>query len=154
MPILLEPPAHRPGGPDGRGWSRLSLNAHMGTGGPQCALRPRSYPDLWIASRDTRHAQWGGHGPCTGGGDCSRCPVLAGRDRRELDAPGDEVLVRLTDSDVAGWTGAPAQQVWIDGERWSWDQLAALRGWRVGRAVTDEQGHGFWLHREVTDGAA
>ncbi|RZU46565.1 hypothetical protein EV385_6639 [Krasilnikovia cinnamomea] len=144
MPIHLPAPAHRPGGPDGRGWNRLSLNAHIGADRGQCALRPLSYPTL-VESQDTRRARWGGYGPCVATGDCRACPVPTAAPRR-LDAPGDRVLVRLRPGRLYG-SGLGAQvtpeqpvvmadagQGWqAAGEPWSWHQLARVAGWRVGR---------------------
>ncbi|GAB1646879.1 hypothetical protein [Krasilnikovia sp. MM14-A1259] len=158
MPIHLSAPAHRPGGPDGDGWNRLSLNAHIGADRAQCALRPRSYPTL-VESQDTRRARWGGYGPCAATGECLACPVLTAEPRR-LDVPGDRVLVRLKPGRLYG-AGLGAQVTpeqpfvmddpergWQAGaEPWSWQQLARVPGWQVGRRHHDAHGPGFWLHR-------
>lgn len=152
--IYLEPPSYRPGGPDGKGWNRLSLNAHMGAAQPRCALRPRTYPALWTSHRNTAHAEWGGdYGLCHHDGACGTCPVLTGPPRH-LDATGDTVLVRVRErgepSDLI--PGGVASDLWVQthpdrGESWSWDQLCRLDGWKIGRAHHDDEGAGFWLHR-------
>ncbi|MGW5456616.1 hypothetical protein [Nocardia sp. NPDC003979] len=54
MTIYLRPPEPNPGGPDGQGWNRLSLNAHTSVPAPQCALRPRTYAALCDIRRGSR----------------------------------------------------------------------------------------------------
>jgi hypothetical protein len=157
MPVFLESPRVRPGGPDGKGMNRLSLNANERPA-HQCALRPRSYATL-VESRNTPRARWGRFGRCTASGDCGACPRLTPAEPRELEAFCDRVLVRVRDSDIAGgWLGAPPPEAWVmnrpedgwgsRGERWTWEELSALPGWEVGRHHKDEHGEGFWLIRE------
>lgn len=161
MPIRLRPPAYRPGGPDGQGWNRLSLNAHIGSDErPQCALRPRTYPQLW-ESQDTRRARWGGWGACTRpddstGDPCGGCLVLA-REPRELASPDRRVLVRIREGtpvppfgrvDEPWVMGRPDGGWEAPGEPWSWEDLVRVRGWRIGRRHVDEHSDGFWLERE------
>lgn len=159
MAIRLEAPQHDPRGPDGQGWNRLSLNAHMGSQGPQCALRPRSYPLLW-ESQDSRRARWGGYGACIRPDEtrdpCGGCPVLA--KRTELRSFTPAVLARIERRSVGeGFQAQAADRVWLmnrpdngwaeHGVIWSWDDLARLQGWRVdSRRYRDEHGDGFWLH--------
>ena len=38
-------------------------------------------------------------------------------------------------------------------EVWTWEELARLEGWQVGRAHEDEHGQGFWLHATRQRGA-
>lgn len=103
MPIHLpEPAPTRPA--DGKGFNRLSLNAHMGVGGAQCALLPRSYATL-LESQDTRRARWGGFGSCTRGqGACGDCPVLTDRPVREVAFNAPRVLLRVETLFDAGAT--------------------------------------------------
>lgn len=161
MSIYLPAPQHRPGGPDGQGWNRLSLNAHIGAGRGQCALQPRSHPTLWEA-QDSRRARWGPYGPCLRDGDCLTCPVLTSQPRH-LTVAADRVLVRLLPGRVTGAglglqvspdrpcvmaeMADPESGCHSRGEPWSWAQLARVPGWQVGRAHHDEHGPGFWLQR-------
>jgi hypothetical protein len=159
MPIRLEAPTYRPGGPDGKGWNRLSLNAHMGIPADQCALKPRDYPHLWETTNRPRCAQWGNYGPCgRSDGDCTVCPVLTTAPRL-LNAFGDSVLVRirnapiLRDREVLGYRDEPwlmnrPEDGWASfGYPWTWAELARLPGWTVGRRHMDEHSDGFWLHK-------
>lgn len=156
MTIRLEAPQYKPGGPDGKGWNRLSLNAHMDEGRPQCALRPRSYPLLW-ESQDSRRSRWGGYGTCIRPeGSCVGCPVL--ERHTELRSFTPSVLVRIKWLYAGEGIGAQGyQQPWVMnrpdngwgeyGYIWSWDDLARLQGWRVdSRPYRDEHSEGFWLH--------
>jgi len=160
-PIFLEPPAHNPSGPDGKGWNRLSLCAHLGSPAPRCALRPRTYPTLWESARNTVHCRWewgSGYAHCTRQGRCADCPILAaparthrsGADRllvriHERGEPSDLIPggvrteLRLTGQSEAGPQGP--------GERWSWDEIRRLNGWRIGRAHRDAHSAGFWIHK-------
>lgn len=157
MTILLEAPRHRPGGPDGRGWNRLSLNAHVGGSADQCALRPRSAGTL-RESWNTPIARWGGFGRCDGAGACGACPRLEALEHEPkwLPANTDRVLVRLREAEGDfGWLGAPAPTPYVvdDPEagwaspryRWSWENLVRLRGWNLGPRYNDAHGEGFWL---------
>lgn len=145
MPIYLKAPAHRNGGPDGQGWNRMSLGS---LAGDQCALRPRDYSHL-AESQDTRRAGYGGYGPCVSEGKCIECPILQAAPRH-LDAFTDRLLVRihpngepyLMDHPEKGWSSL----AW----RWTWQELARLDGWTVGRAHRDEHSGGFWLERAET----
>lgn len=144
MPVFLEPPRHTPAGPDGAGWNRLSLNAHMGTPRPQCALQPTDYPTLW-ESRDTRRARWGKFGHCSRQGACRDCPLLGAR--HTLAAFTDEVLVRV-DRQGHPWLMNRPEDGWGSrGHRWTWTDLAALDGWSIGRRANDEFSEAFWLVR-------
>lgn len=168
MPIFLEPPTtYQPGGPDGKGWNRLSLNAHMGTPAGRCALRPRTYPTLHTIGRGSRLCEWGAqwaacdHKPA---GDCTTCPRLTDPPRLlAVSADITMVTVRVYESDqVDDCTpgGIPAQLRicvrdngadgdWYSASVWTWEEVTALTaaGWRVGRQFRDENGPGFWLHR-------
>jgi hypothetical protein len=164
VPVFLEPPRPAPRGPDGQGWNRLSLNAHIGLPAAQCALQPRSYPHL-VESQDTRKARWGGYGRCVTAGDCLSCRVLTGPGRalvrdtgrvlarlRPGRMVGDLVVqqsadrVFLVDDPAAGWdTGL---------EEWAWHELARLDGWTVGRAFRDVHSDGFWLIAAAPPGPA
>ncbi len=154
---------HNPGGPDGQGWNRLSLNAHMGGASDQCALQPRSYVSLHESRRHTGLARCGnGYGRCTGDGPCDTCPIFeaALEEPTWLPAETDRVLVRLKESEVDGGWGLgrpyPTPYVVDDPDagwaspryRWTWERLWRLRGWRLGRRHLDGHGEGFWLTKE------
>jgi hypothetical protein len=145
MPIFLRAPEYKPGGPDSKGWNRLSLGAHYGQPSGQCALLPRSYGTLF-ESGDTRRAQWGSFGPCTRNGDCNACPVLRAllHDPTSIDTVEDRVAVRVIEN------GTPIPLVYVMGNQWTWAELTRLRGWRLGRRFRDEEGEGFWLIKVPT----
>ncbi|CAM5479778.1 MULTISPECIES: hypothetical protein [Streptomyces] len=159
MPIYLPEPQAPAGGPDGKGWNRLSLNAHGGTGA-QCALRPRRWAAL-LEAYDTRRARWGGHGSCIRNGACGDCPVRAALRKQptvvEVNAPRVLVRVEPLYSDGPGFTGPDGWRLWVTtgpDERdyrnrrpWSWDEAARVPGWDLGRFYVDEHGEGFWLER-------
>ncbi|WP_433259299.1 hypothetical protein ACQPYK_49785 (plasmid) [Streptosporangium sp. CA-135522] len=154
MPIYLPAPTHNPGGPDGNGWNRFSLNAGALYPG-QCALQPTSYATLW-ESHDTRRARWGGFDPCVRNGDCTSCPALTPAQPRRLLSFTPDVLVRILAREGAadqphimnrpedGWASFS--------ERWTWAQLAHLEGWRLGDQHRDEHSAGFWLHATTISG--
>lgn len=145
MPIYLPAPAHQNGGPDGRGWTRLSLASMGGLAGDECALRPRDYSHL-RESQDTRRARYGGYGPCAADGKCETCPIFNASPLR-LPALTDRVLVRI------GRDGSPylmnrPEDGWASvARRWTWQDLARLDGWEIGRRYRDEHSDGFWLER-------
>ncbi|QSI49976.1 hypothetical protein [Thermobispora bispora] len=145
MPIFLAAPAHRPTGPDGQGWNRLTAGIDPSA---QCALRPRSYAAL-VEGQDTRRARWGGYGPCIRGGDCDGCPIASAAPRQLISFTPD-VLVRILprgDRDELHVMNRP-DRGWDSGSVvWSWEQLARVVGWRVGRPHRDEHSDGFWLHQ-------
>lgn len=155
MPIRLEPPTHRHGGPDGQGWNRISLNAHMGTPTAQCALKPTTAATL-VESWDTRRARWGNFGPCTRDGSCATCPMLDS-DPTRIPAHTERILVRLKPSDAAGVNLPPDTPYIVDDPdagwvspryRWTWSKLSRLIGWRFDGMHRDEHGDGFWLHKD------
>ncbi|KUN37719.1 hypothetical protein AQJ30_15660 [Streptomyces longwoodensis] len=159
MPIHLTAPEAAPGGPDGKGWNRLSLNAHFGQAA-QCALRPQRWAAL-LESQDTRRARWGGFGPCVNGGKCDACPLLAALHDQCTVVPfnAPRVLVRVEPvyppdamfAGPAGWrlwpTLGPDDRDYRDRRPWSWEDVVRVHGWEVGRAYVDEHGDGFWLER-------
>lgn len=159
MPIYLQEPASPAGGPDGKGWNRLSLNAHGGLGA-QCALRPRRWGAL-LESQDTRRARWGGFGWCINRGQCDGCPVLEAWDSQCTVVPvnAPRVLVRVEPVFAPGatFTGPDSYKLWLatdpddrdyrNGQPWTWDEAARVRGWDLGRSYLDEHGEGFWLER-------
>ncbi|MEU9778694.1 hypothetical protein [Streptomyces sp. NPDC047968] len=162
MPIHLpEPAADRPA--DGKGWNRLSLNAHMGNGGAQCALRPVTYP-AFIDSYNTMRAAWGGYGHCIRQqpGQCTTCPVLTRHEQETelipVNAP--RVLFRVEQShpDGAMFHTAPTTRLWptrgpadrdyrTKADPWSWGRLRRVQGWMPGPTHTDPQGPGLWMVR-------
>ncbi|GAA2861348.1 hypothetical protein [Nonomuraea rubra] len=144
MPIYLEPPACRPGGPDGRGWNRLSLNAHMGQDAAHCALRPRSYGKLY-ESQDTRRASWPGFAACINENRCDTCPIF-NAEPTELRSFTADVLIRI-DERGRPWAVNKPEQGWSSSAQlWKWDEIARLSGWKIGARHVDEHGEGFWLH--------
>lgn len=157
--IHLRAPQYDPRGPDGRGWNRLSVNAHMGSPADQCALRPRTWAGMY-GVRDSRRARWGNNGRCINAGNCGGCPILhlTQDDPKWLPAHTDTVLVRLKEWDGDSRVTLPPPTPYVVDQpelgwaspryRWEWDALARLRGWRLGRHHWDEHGEGFWLVKE------
>jgi hypothetical protein len=146
MPIHLKAPEPALGGPDGRGWTRLSIGSMGALVMDECALRPRDYTHL-RESQDTRRARYGGYGPCIGSGDCEQCPILQSAPRH-LDSLDDRVLVRIHPSDGRPYLMNRPEDGWASlGLRWTWQDLARLDGWEIGRRHRDEHGDAFWLER-------
>jgi len=146
MPIHLPVPAHRNGGPDGQGWNRVSLGT---LAGDECALRPRDYTHL-RESQDTRRARYGGYGPCIGSGHCEQCPILQ-TPPRHLDSLDDRVLVRIHPVDGRPYLMNRPEDGWASlAKRWTWQDLARLDGWEIGRQHSDEHSDGFWLNRPAS----
>ncbi|MER6602522.1 hypothetical protein [Streptomyces parvus] len=146
MPIYLPAPAHRNGGVDGQGWNRLSVGSMGGLAGDECALRPRDYSHL-LESQDTRRARYGGYGPCVSDGKCEACPIFRAAPRH-LDSLDDRILVRINPTD--GWLHLMnrPEDGWASlALRWTWQDLARLDGWEIGRRHRDEHSDGFWLNR-------
>ncbi|MEU8642303.1 hypothetical protein AB0C91_10335 [Streptomyces sp. NPDC048674] len=143
MPIHLPAPAHRNGGPDGQGWNRMSLGS---LAGDECALRPRDYSHL-VESQDTRRARYGGYGPCISDGKCTDCPILQAAPQR-LSSLDDRVLVRVHPVDGRPYLMNRPEDGWASlAKRWTWQDMARLDGWEIGRRHRDEHGDGFWIHR-------
>jgi hypothetical protein len=143
MPIYLPAPSHRNGGPDGQGWNRIALGS---LAGDQCALRPRDYSHL-VESQDTRRAGYGGYGPCIADGKCETCPIFqaAPLDLQSLD---NRILVRVHPHDGRLYLMNRPEDGWASlGLRWTWQDLARLNGWEIGRRYRDEHSDGFWLER-------
>jgi len=148
MPIYLKAPTPANGGPDGRGWTRLSVNSMGVLVDDQCALRPRDYSHL-RESQDTRRARYGGYGPCISGGNCMECPILQSAPRT-LAALDGRVLARVHPSDRRPYLMNRPEDGWASlAQRWTWQDLARLDGWEIGRRHRDEHGDGFWLERVV-----
>jgi hypothetical protein len=146
MPIYLPAPSHRNGGPDGQGWNRIALGS---LAGDQCALRPRDYSHL-VESQDTRRAGYGGYGPCIADGKCETCPIFqaAPLDLQSLD---NRILVRVHPHDGRLYLMNRPEDGWASlGLRWTWQDLARLNGWEIGRRYRDEHSDGFWLERAET----
>lgn len=145
MPIYLKAPAPANGGPDGRGWTRLSIGSMGALVGDECALRPRDYSHF-VESQDTRRARYGGYGPCIAEGKCETCPINTAKPTtlRSLD---DRVLVRihpdgrpyLMNRPEGGWASLA--------QRWTWQDLTRLEGWSFSPRHRDEHSDGFWLER-------
>ncbi|MEH0579058.1 MULTISPECIES: hypothetical protein [Streptomyces] len=161
MPIYLRAPEAPAGGPDGKGWNRLSLNSHGGFLA-QCALRPRRWGAL-LESQDTRRARWGGFGPCANRGNCEDCALRKAINEQpttvEVNAP--RVLVRIeplyAGDDVVFNAGPDGWRLWVttgpddrdyrNRRPWVWEEAARVHGWDLGRPYIDEHGEGFWLER-------
>lgn len=164
MPLYLPAPESAPRGPDGQGWNRITLGAHYGSAGAQCAVRPRTYPTLHETLRTTELATFGYHGRCVRDTsprrpDCRTCPVLTAAPTT-LDSPASQVLVRLDrHTSGSGWgtqtydipyvVADPGAGWESERTRWSWDALARLTGWRPGREHHDHHSLGFWLERDL-----
>ncbi|MCX5138350.1 hypothetical protein [Streptomyces sp. NBC_00338] len=142
MPIHLKVPAHRNGGPDGQGWNRMSLGS---LAGDQCALRPRDYSHL-RESQDTRRARYGGYGPCVSEGNCAECPILQASPRH-LDSLDSRVLVRIHADGYLYLMNRPDDGWASSAKRWTWQDVARLDGWEIGRRHCDAHSDGFWLER-------
>ncbi|MEU7737864.1 hypothetical protein AB0B51_33185 [Streptomyces griseus] len=149
MPIYLPAPAHRNGASDGQGWNRLSVASMGGLAGDECALRPRDYSHL-RESQDTRRARYGGYGPCVTAGNCEVCPIFRATPRT-LPSLDDRVLVRVHPVDRRPYLMNRPDDGWASlALRWTWQDLARLDGWEIGRRHVDEHGDGFWLNRCTT----
>lgn len=153
MPVYLPAPEPDHRGPDGKGRNRLRIESIWLD---ECALRPTSWQTLWIAQTDTRRAWYGNFGPCGRTGRCDGCavweaPPLACRDHGDgsgrmlarLDPRRRDLVWLMVNPDL-GWDS--------DGYRWTWAQLARLRGWQADRGHVDEHGEGFWLRRVPVTG--
>ena len=150
MPIHLPAPAPAVGGPDGRGWTRLSLASMGGLAGDECALRPRDYSHF-LEAQDTRRARYGGYGPCIADGKCETCPISNAKPTtlRSLD---DRVLVRIHQQDGRPYLMNRPEDGWASlAQRWTWQDLARLEGWAFGPRYRDEHSAGFWLERVDLD---
>lgn len=143
MPIHLQAPAHRNGGPDGQGWNRISLGS---LAGDECALRPRDYSHLRESHADTRRARYGGYGSCIADGRCDGCPIFQAAPLT-LTALTDRVLVRIGPGGSPYLMNRPEDGWASVARRWAWQDLARLSGWTVGRRHRDEHSDGFWLER-------
>lgn len=148
MPIHLVAPAQTPGGPDGKGWTRLTVGWQ---GNNQCALRPTSIATL-VEAWDTRRARWGGFDACTNHGRCRTCPLLAGVTTNPLRLPllpeDDRAQFRVNDRDGRLYLLHQPEKGWDSwGYSWTWLELARLTGWEYDGQFRDEHGEGFWLRR-------
>jgi hypothetical protein len=146
MPIHLAAPAHQNSGPDGHGWTRLAINSMAVGVDDECALRPRDYSHLRESHADTRRARWGGYSPCTRSGKCETCPIFQAAPLT-LTALTDRVLVRIGPGGSPYLMNRPKDGWASVARRWTWQDLARLQGWTVGRAYHDEHSDGFWLER-------
>lgn len=145
MPIYLKAPTPALGGPDGRGWTRLSIGSMGALVDDECALRPRDYSHL-CESQDTRRARYGGYGPCIADGKCETCPIfrVAPKELRSFD---DRVLARIHRDGWVYLMNRP-EDGWASlAQRWTWQDLARLDGWTIGRRYQDAHSDGFWLDR-------
>lgn len=149
MPIHLPAPAPVNGGPDGKGWTRLSIASMGGLAGDECALRPRDYSHF-IEAQDTRRARYGGYGPCIAAGKCDTCPI-ANAAPKTLRALDDRVLVRVGQGGQPYLMNRP-EDGWASlAQRWTWPELARLEGWSFGPRHRDKHSDGFWLERAISD---
>ncbi|MFB6881264.1 hypothetical protein ACFCY8_10560 [Streptomyces noursei] len=159
--IFLPQPSHGPGGPDGQGWNRLSLNAHFDTR-HQCGLLPQNYAALSESMTGRQH--WGGFDRCPhlAPGHCGDChvhklhleqdginwpqntPLLLARVRPLPPTPGSmfvNVTAGLSELEVFSWLGEPT------GIEADWRTIRNTAGLRLGRRFWDEDGEAFWLVR-------
>ncbi len=159
MPVYLPAPQRDPRGPDGQGWNRLRIESFWND---ECALKPTTWQTLWIAQTDTRRASYGNFGYCGRKGDCDSCPVMARFTSERLTMPAygsrtGRLIARpdpqrrglvhvFNNPDFADW----GHWAWW----WTWQELARVDGWEVGRGFWDEHGPGFWLIRTTAEPAA
>ncbi|MFE3505114.1 hypothetical protein ACFXPX_38470 [Kitasatospora sp. NPDC059146] len=161
MPIFLEAPKPYAAGPDGRGWTRLSLGAHIGDRDAQCPLRPKTYAALAESRRSTQLSAWGPYRPCVSQAahDCLTCPALTSAPR-EMPVNAPLVLVRIEERTVGEMFTAerhellwpctgPEDRAYRTGEPWDYEQINRLAGWEVGQQFWDQHGRGFWLERTL-----
>jgi hypothetical protein len=111
----------------------------------ECALRPLDYSHL-LESQDTRRARYGGYGPCIADGACHACPIFQSASRT-LTSLDDRVLVRVDRDGIPYLMNRPDCGWASVARRCTWQDLARLTGWSVGRAHRDSFGEGFWLER-------
>jgi hypothetical protein len=146
MPIFLQAPAPANGGPDRRGWTRLSVASMGGLSGDECALRPRDYSHM-IEATDTRRARYGGYGPCIADGKCDTCPINNAKPTT-LRSFDDRVLVRIHQQDGRPYLMNRPEDGWESlAQRWTWADLARIEGWAFGPRYRDGHSDGFWLER-------
>lgn len=143
MPIFLESSGYNPIGPDGQGRNRLKIDSIDPQ--PRCALRPSSYPAL-RESQDTRLAQWSGSfGICTNAGRCNGCERSG--HQFELEAFTSEVMIRI-DAQNRLHAMNKADEGWSSYGRFlNWEDLAAIKGWRIGRSGSDRHSQYILIHR-------
>lgn len=145
MPIHLAAPTPALGGPDGRGWTRLSIGSMGALVDDECALRPRDYSHF-VEAQDTRRARYGGYGSCVNDGKCQTCPIFQAAPT-QLRALDDRVLVRIGPDRRPYLMNRP-EDGWASlARRWTWEELNRLEGWAFGPRHQDEHGTGFWLER-------
>lgn len=160
MPLRLDPPRYGPAGPDGKGWNRLSLNAHFDSP-HHCGLLPTSFATLFEAR--TGRQRWGGYERCVSSGPCTSCtvyrtsragphlsgwpsgtPLLLGRVRDWPRTPGLEFAdpaAGRSSVHLHTWQGAET------GVRVEWPVLAAAADLALTWQFRDEDGEAFWLVR-------
>ncbi|MEU6331475.1 hypothetical protein ABZ851_29990 [Streptomyces sp. NPDC047049] len=166
--LFLPQPSYCPGGPDGQGWNRLSLNAHFDTR-HQCGLLPQNYAALWESM--TGRQAWGGFGRCSrlAPGQCGGCriqqlhmahdgidwpaktPLLLARVRPLPPTPGSvfvNVTAGLSELEMVSWLGEPT------GVEADWRTVRNTAGLRLGRGFRDADGEAFWLVRHNSAAAS
>ena len=169
MPTFLKPPAYGPGGPDGRGWTRLTLGAHFDHL-PQCGWRPTHHTSLFEALTGRQH--WGGYERCAGDGPeaCAACPVQHRRLTYDsgLDWPADTPLLLAR---VRPWPSTPdalfADQAsgrsTLELSAWRGGPPIATTGWKevlntpgvqISWRWQDEESEAFWIVRNHSESDA
>ncbi|WP_369228432.1 hypothetical protein AB5J52_48145 (plasmid) [Streptomyces sp. R39] len=161
MPTFLEQPTY-PRGPDGRGWNRLSLNAHFDQL-HQCGWQPRRFTTLFEALTNRQH--WGGFGRCFAGrpGVCGSCPVqlrrLAYEDGIEWPTGVPLLLARVKPwpltpgaffADPAAGRSSLELSTWRGGPpilKAGWTEVLNTRNRTISWCWQDDQGEAFWLVR-------
>ncbi|WP_446046433.1 hypothetical protein [Streptomyces olivaceus] len=177
MPVYLDNPhAYSPHGPDGKGWNRLSLNAHFDTPA-HCGLRPIRFATLFESR--TGRQRWGGFERCIGAKlaplpapaassdtprvRCGSCPVYQNaREHPPLpNWPGQAPLalgrVRDWPRTPGMWIADPAAgrssvqlHTWQDqdtGMAVDWSDLAVAAEIRMTWQFHDRDGDAFWIVR-------
>ncbi|MEY9840592.1 hypothetical protein [Streptacidiphilus sp. EB103A] len=165
MTIYLPQPPARPH--DGKGWNRLSLNAHMDDR-DQCGLQPLNHAALRESA--TGRQRYGGFGRCSRQGRCPTCPVQ----RAHLDQQGlvwppatPALVARILPwpldpmplfADPAAGRSNLSLVTWpapgTNSQPATWIQIRNTSGLLVGRAFRDRRGAAFWLlhdHPGITE---
>ncbi|WP_372412552.1 hypothetical protein [Streptomyces luteireticuli] len=161
MPLFLEADGYGPGGPDNKGWNRLSLNAHFDTR-HQCGLLPTNFPTLFESR--TGRQRWGGYERCPkpGGGYCATCSVYQrASEHRPMPWPENVPLVLVR---IRPWPPTPGSFLVNDAagrsdlrvHTWAGRDLGITTDWRTLRNspgicfswfFRDDDAEAFWIVR-------
>lgn len=163
-PLFLPQPDPYPDGPDGKGWSRLTLNAHMDVRN-QCGLLPIRFASLFESR--TGRQRWGGYERCRmGRASCSTCPVQeAARKHEPIEWPAGTPLCL---GRVRPWALTPGALLADPAQGRSYVELLTWQNVSTGVSVNwpdlrddfrvqfswtfvDAEGEAFWVVRSDPD---